>query len=215
MSASATPAAPPSPSSATTRLDLAAGAAMGLLLGALVGLSTTPVVATVISGVAALVGGLLGIGTTTSAQSPVNLNTWRVVGFGFAFVPALLWCVTLRTHHTLEPSLKAQIEELAQAGVEPKYAQELVMFRAFGVQPANRTVSANDNQVHQTVGGLFATSADVCNQLARAHDQDVPSRIQGLARGGNATEKFVNFISAATPDSRKALLDLTELALCQ
>src|SRR5271163_3895364 len=99
-------------------LDFVAGGAMGLLVGALIGLSTVPVVVGVMSALTALVGAFLGLAAPASSRMPFSLQAWRIVGFGTISVLAIIGGIYLRTSQILEPPVKKQLNELTDAGFD-------------------------------------------------------------------------------------------------
>jgi hypothetical protein len=94
-------------------LQLLAGAGIGLLLGLLVGLSSSHVVATVVGAVAGGLLILLGFNSSKDDSSATPPATaWRLAGFGFACSLALIVSVWIRAHHSLSPPVKDQVKEL-------------------------------------------------------------------------------------------------------
>jgi hypothetical protein len=183
---------------------------MGLLVGALIGLSTVPVVAGVISALTALVGGFLGLAAPTSARIPFSLQCWRIVGFGLISVLAIIAGIYLRTSQALQPPIKDQVKALTEAGFDTPTAQELIAYRDFGIVPSGKTVQTNV----PGIGGLFATMASVCNQLSRAHNNSSADRLQALAAGGDEFANMARRISRVDAASQKQLLDSAEIILC-
>lgn len=101
-------------------LQLLAGAGIGLLLGLLVGLSSSHVVATVVGAVAGGLLILLGLNSSKDDPSATPPPTaWRLAGFGFACSLALVVSVWVRAHHSLSPPIKDQVKELTDVGYSP------------------------------------------------------------------------------------------------
>src|ERR1700678_1745027 len=78
---------------AQVRLQLLAGIGLGLTVGLLVGMSTSPVVATLLGAIAGGLVLLLGFtskGQTDAADRATESAGWRLAGFGMACAIALL-----------------------------------------------------------------------------------------------------------------------------
>ncbi|MGO8719854.1 MAG: hypothetical protein ACLQMO_11640, partial [Acidobacteriaceae bacterium] len=85
-------------------LEFAAGAAIGLLVGLIAGLSISPVTQTVLGSLSA--GLLILLGLKQSKESTQEAaHTIRILGFGLSCSIALILGVFLRTHSTLSPDL--------------------------------------------------------------------------------------------------------------
>jgi hypothetical protein len=96
-----------------------AGAAIGLLLGLLVGLSSSPVVSVVIGALASGLMVLLGLANNASQSESqverINAGAARLLGFGLVCSLALIGEIYIRTHDLMTPSPKAQVDELNKA----------------------------------------------------------------------------------------------------
>ncbi|MBO2962253.1 hypothetical protein J4761_19695 [Burkholderia pseudomallei] len=194
-------------------LDFLTGGAMGLLVGALIGLSTVPVVGGLVSALTALVGAFLGLAAPTSTRMAFSLRAWRIVGFGLVSVLAIVAGIYLRTNQILQPSIKDQVNALIDAKFDPMVAQELIAYRDFGIVPGGKTVQMNEVQ-RGGIGALFDTQASVCNQLVRAHNSSTADRLRALSAGGDYFAKMADRISHADLASQNQLLDSAQTILC-
>ncbi|WP_143290894.1 hypothetical protein [Burkholderia pseudomallei] len=194
-------------------LDFLTGGAMGLLVGALIGLSTVPVVGGLVTALTALVGAFLGLAAPTSTRMAFSLRAWRIIGFGFVCVVAIVAGIYLRTSQVLQPSIKDQVKALTDAEFDPLVARELIAYRDFGIVPGGKTVQMNEEQ-REGIAALFATTTSVCNQLVRAHNSSLSERLQALTAGGDYFAKMANRISHADLTSQNQLLDSTQTILC-
>ena len=157
----------------STALGILAGASAGSFLGLLMGLSASPVVATVLGGFAAVLAGFLGITTAktdppadgTSAISP-NASALRVLGFGFSCSFFLLAGIAVRTHDLLAPPLSAQAQALNVPLLSSAEQKQLLFYKAFGLSAAaadgSHLTQADEKKSTAASGSsvLFATQAN-------------------------------------------------------
>lgn len=103
--------------------QLFAGAGLGVVVGLLVGLSSSPVVAAVVGALATGLVTLLGFVRPTSESdqsSSVQGSVVRLAAFGFSCACAVLFGLFLRTHNWLSPTVADQVSEVTKAGSVPK-----------------------------------------------------------------------------------------------
>jgi hypothetical protein len=114
--------------------QLYSGSGLGLMLGLLLGLSSTPVVAVVVGAIAALLGSIVlphvpskaAAGDAAETRATIDL---RAGAFGMACVVGILGGIWLRTHDVLSPKTPTLIEKLEQwksIGFSPQEARVLV-----------------------------------------------------------------------------------------
>jgi hypothetical protein len=91
--------------------QLFAGVGLGLLVGVLVGLSSSPVVSVVLGALAAGMVTLLGFARSSKDgdSSYAEGSVIRLGGFGVACAAAVLLGVAIRTHSWLSPSIANQV----------------------------------------------------------------------------------------------------------
>lgn len=208
-SAKATPDPPATGSASSTPLvAVIAGAAMGLLVGTLIGLSTTSVVGSVLSSLTALIGAFLGLATTS-----FNANSWRIAGFGVVCAAAVVGGVYMRAHGALQPALKAQMDELQQAGFDVASSREIIAYHQFGIVPSGKVVQVNE-VTKGAQGVLFANATVVCTPLKRAVGEDVKERLAALASGGEVYKQLAEQIGKAAPERQSQLVDSMKSILC-
>ena len=204
---------PPSP-----RVDLAAGAALGLLLGTLVGLSATPIVSTVVTALVALLAGLFGLSDKLSWAMQSG-GARRLVAFGLAATLATPAAILVRTYEWLSPSIDQQRQELRRIGVVDSLEQkDLLLFLHFGIQPAGRSLSVKDGasgtQTRQ--GVLYAAPAEFCNEITRLRVQGAPPAdyLALFGSGRDELRRIGEAIAALSPDRQKAVLEAAPVYLC-
>jgi hypothetical protein len=135
--ASARPLSPPGVRGWLWLAPVSAASFLGLFFGVLIGMSTTPVVASVVS---AMVGALatygatlIGrkrVGPTSSARDPSGFiqTCAYLVGFAAFATLGLLGGVFERTHHLLSPTPQQVVNAWRDAGLLPEEAQQVALF---------------------------------------------------------------------------------------
>ena len=118
-----------------------AGLGIGLLLGIIMGLSVSPVVKTILGSLSALLAAFLGLQESVfskqaeedqqKVKNRLYLNGIRAGSFGFATVIGLLFGIYTRTHNVFSTSIKQQVKEWTDAGVQDSLAHELVIYQKF------------------------------------------------------------------------------------
>jgi hypothetical protein len=187
-----------------------AGSALGLLVGALVGLSTSPVAANFLGAMTALLVAFFGLRGTGGAaeREPVDASAnvaggIRIATFSLACLVAILVSLAVRTHDLLSPSAQSQVLRWTSAGYSPQEARQFAAYKMLGVLPDHATVGAPAANASSSV--LFGVTADECRQLdpsSFANVNEVINALQ-LAKGrwqqlGNALEQL--------PDANRAAM---------
>ena len=115
-------------------VNVLAGVALGTLLGLLVGLTNSPVVAIVVGALASGLLVLLGLGATKGEDAAATrANAGRLCGFGFAAAAALLVGMGIRTHETLTPAPDLQVKRLTDSGFTNDEAHAWVAYKNAGL----------------------------------------------------------------------------------
>lgn len=157
------------------------GASIGLLLGLLMGLSASPVVALVVGAFAALLGAVVlpqakgGANDTTPGRQ--HSAAWRSGALSLAAIVGLVAGLWMRTHDALSPprpTLAQQVAAVQAAGFGAEEARRLVASREF---PAARAASAPTAAApaiadHRSTI-LFSADATTCERLAPSRFKDV------------------------------------------
>jgi hypothetical protein len=165
-----------------------AGASLGLLLGGLVGLSLTPVVAGVVTAVTAAVSGFLAFDRDWSTAT-----LWRVTGLGAGAVAGVALGVMARTHERLAPSPQRAVAAITAAGFAPEEARAIVAHQRYGLllglaAPASgpAVAPAPGSATPQTSGLFFGKATSVCQRLVTI---TAPDEVAGILRaaGGQAS----------------------------
>lgn len=136
-----------------------AGLGLGLLAGALVGLSTAPVVAGVVSAITALLAGFFAFGQNIAAAT-----LWRVAGFGFGGVLGLAGGLMVRTQDLTALSPAREVARWTEAGYAPELARDVVLFARYGIAPGGRA-APDEPAATAARSGLFSGVAELCGRV--------------------------------------------------
>ncbi|UPG72699.1 hypothetical protein MVG78_00405 [Roseomonas gilardii subsp. gilardii] len=197
--------------------EVLAGAGLGCLMGLMLGLAATPVVASALAALTALLAAFFGL--VKAEDSPDR--ALRIGSFGAACSLALLLGLGLRTHDLLSPSIRAEVRQWTDAGFEEKEARAMVAFQRLGIappdsaKPADRPAKADAPARPQPgtyATALFASTTDMCGRIVPLPDEAVldlfrhePERIwQSLAAAADR----------APTGARPAILDAIRSTLC-
>ena len=159
------------------------GAGVGLLLGALPGLSISPVVSGVIGTISGLLAVLLGI--SEKYMSP--LKSVRIGAFGFFCVAGIFLGMYIRTNKGLLPSRQKMMQEYTAVGFTKEEARDFIAYREFGLVPAGWTgKQAEVNDKHQTETPEPAEQPDHGKPVENASVSSTKPIVDG------STRQFVN-----------------------
>ncbi|TPE58702.1 hypothetical protein FJQ54_16785 [Sandaracinobacter neustonicus] len=168
-----------------TAFNILAGAALGGLVGLLVGLSASPIAASAAAAVLALLVTFFGFGGSIGALR-ANVSGARMVGFGLAMTAALLAGIAVRAHGSLGPDFQQRVARFEAGGLSPDKAQDLAIYEQLGLRtgfladveaptavPATSPFAFNFNQ----------DSADAnCGLLNARYIPDPNERLEAMAQ---------------------------------
>lgn len=149
------------------------GASVGILLGLLLGLSTSPVVALIVGALATFVSQLIssratpGVSTEAAKPSQLRIEAYRLGTFALTCVLGVILGLYMRTHDSLSPSigaLRKEVDALVEIGVPKSESQKIVLGRYKSTKMA-----ALDNTPKPDTGShtiLFNTQSERCEALA-------------------------------------------------
>jgi hypothetical protein len=174
--------------------EIFSGASTGLLLGVLLGLSSSPVVGLVVGAVAALLASIIGLprvakdGDTVPSETvgaaSRRFTAVRAGMFGIFCVAGLLGGIYLRTHDALSParpSLRQRFNDLVDLGFSNAEARRAVLLSlddgAGHGPPSEATTKAgnSDALLHDTL--LFSGGSQRCDRLDADRFADVKAAI--------------------------------------
>jgi len=168
---------------------------IGLLVGVLVGLSVSPVVAGLLTTLGGLLATLLGLqqdstGDSGTALSRLRVNGVRIGAFGFASVLGVAGGLYVRNHNVFTPPVKEQIAAWQEAGYSRDEAKQFVALQRFGLTPEGRQIVQSDVQKTQA-SALFGALSDVnlCDKLSTRQFNGDPERIAQQYRTQNVGDE--------------------------
>ncbi len=163
----------------SVRSDIASGAGIGLLLGVLVGLSSSPVVGIVAGALASILAVFLGLDPKAkSFTGALRINGTRIFSLGLTTVVGIGCGLYVRINNPIADSPVAQLERWSAAlPNDPTLAKQLMVFERTGIEPSRfhfgTEVAPADIDVKASKGAatrqavLFSTLSkfDVCTRL--------------------------------------------------
>ena len=180
-----------------------AGIGMGLLVGLLLGLSSTSVAGIVTSALTAGLAVFFGLSRSDGPDRALRIGC-----FGFACASAGLGGLVLRSGPWLERDIPSEVARWTRAQYSPEEARSLVAYQVLGVRPQGREISA----VPPPPLPLFSSHTDLCARLERLPDLALLNVLRTDAdRVGPAIAAAVD--TAAEP-SRPAILHAALAVLC-
>jgi hypothetical protein len=192
-------------------MEVFGGVSLGCFLGILIGLSTTPVISIVITGLVALLAAFFGLSEKLGLAAS-TAGTPRLIGFALSAAVFTLVGVGLRTHEILMPSIASQQQALQKLGYADgsKEQAELLLFLRYGVLPAATTAATE----HPPAGGvLYALPApNVCADLSKASAPADVIRI--LKSGDNHLKAVADRIDKVTPERQGDAADVAKSIVC-
>lgn len=157
-------------------LHALAGAGLGLCVGTLIGMTTAPIVGTVVGALAALFATIFGV-----RLQDVEAFA-RIGGFGAFCVLGVLAGVALRTHNALGISVIQQVHEWVAAGYDPGTARQIVLYRELGLLSDKSGLLAPTSRADKigpstASAHLSAMGQDQCSEMAPANFANDPAKI--------------------------------------
>lgn len=180
-----------------------AGAGLGLLVGLLLGMSSTSVAGVVVAALTAGLGAFFGL-----ARSDGPDRTVRIGCFGLACAIAAIGGLVARSGPWLERDVASEVARWTKAQYSPDEARTLVAFQLLGIRPTGREVGP----VPPSPLPLFAGHSDLCARLERLPDQAMLDVLRSDAdRAGLAIAAAVE---AAPAPNQPAVMHAGVKSLC-
>jgi hypothetical protein len=188
--------------------DVLLGGSMGALLGVLLGLSASPVVATITAAVISLLGAAL---EATGKLSASDSSRHRVTAFALSALLFGLFGLWARTNQIFMPSLAEQRKQLAQIGIKPDSAEEreLLLYLRYGIRPEGKAVP----EQNASLGVFYAgKSASMCDDLSQADNRD--DLLMIIKQGGEDSDQLFKSLSVLPAPWTEAQLNAVKAAIC-
>lgn len=182
--------------------NIFAGSALGGLLGLVLGSSTTPLVAGVMTGLVALLATFLGLSEQVGNRLRIA-SLFRIGAFACGMLAGAVTGLTARTHQWFAPALSKQIREAARVEALPQGARETVRLLRYGLAPTGS--AASEARVAASMNPVFysALSDSACNLLGQATG---PARLEEMRRQGGVAADFAARIGNLTTEERQVLM---------
>jgi hypothetical protein len=191
------------------------GTGVGLLLGIVVGLSSSPVVGTVVGALAAGLLALLGLKDSRDHPSPIQ--ALRLAAFGFACTLGVIIGLVLRTSDWLSPKLSIQQQEWKAIGFSDDEAKKIVLYRSTGLIMGPFTVPQGSASLGgKTASSLFSGSSatDTCTATDTAQYASTAEHVKALKQAGGSLERLADVIKDMKPDDQKRFLETINRWVC-
>ena len=198
--------------------EIFTGVGLGLLIGLLLGLSVSNVVGTVISALAALLAVFLGLSPDKRDEQAATQGgrSWRIMGFSFACVAAIVAGILLRTNDVLTPSLDSELKKWTAAGYTPADAQLIVARLRAGAPAQKDDAKAEDNVNPAHAGVLYASpGALACTRLREDRFGSTADWIAEMVSAGGVWGSFGNAIRTLPPAAQKSVAEAAYGLVCQ
>lgn len=204
--------------------QLFAGVGLGLLVGVLVGLSSSPVVAVVVGALAAGMVTLLGFTRSGKDGEPSYSegSVIRLGGFGVACAAAVLFGLFIRTHNWLSPSISSQVSEVQKAGYSDEEARRWVAYKNIGAILESGSSKGSDNQstpargTESVAGSVLFSGANSgeCQHFDTSRYKDAPEHLYSLRQLGGKYAEYAEKISTLDATQQKTVLESLRILFC-
>ncbi len=202
---------------------------IGALLGTILGLSITPVVATVVGALTSLLAVFLGLDGQEKTRLP-RVNGLRIGAFGFATIAGLLLGMFLRINNPMMLAPEDAILRWQTAFEDnPSLAQQMMVFERTGLRPSELsfgTAAGEDvrplrsgyercARAYQVLYNAFG-DFDVCGRL-RPERLDDPAGTLGTYTSAGAPEvvqQIGGYLSRVSEQELPTALALSHDILC-
>lgn len=189
------------------------GAGLGVLIGLLIGMSTSGTVGLVIGSLASVLLVLLGF----KEKGDSNLQTLRVGAFGLFCSIAILTGLFFRVNNSFTPTVKSEIEMWTSDSLfSLDEAKKFVLYERFGfVPPGVRIDSTIDKKRKQVV--LYSSDISIldCEKLQGYEDFPIQNELKAYKRLGGVWEEIALAIETDIDiNNQKSTLHIFRKHLC-
>lgn len=181
-----------------------AGLGVGLLIGLMLGLSASPVVATVMTALTGLLGGFIGVRSSSDNQTTSPCDMVFAITFAFAAILGIFTGLYMRNHNLLSPTLAQQKQQWIEIGFEEDQALALVVRQRLGTsstKSANSTTASSLSGITSTY--LFAGNASNCGKLKPASFSDNDELTRAWRSEGDRWEQIANNVEKNIPSDQQ------------
>jgi hypothetical protein len=204
--------------------QLFAGTGLGLLVGILVGLSSSPVVSVVVGALAAGMVTLLGFARSATNDQPslTEGSVVRLGSFGVACTAAVIFGLFIRTHNWISPSIAEQVSEVQKAGYTAEEARRWVSYKNIGTSTPGTTSDGSAASTHSTgatasvAGSVLFSGANEgeCQHFDTNRYKDTQEHLYALRQLGGKYAEYAEKISSLDASQQKTVLNSLRLLFC-
>jgi len=210
-----TPKAPPPPPP-RIGFNFVVGGGLGLVVGVLMGMTTTPVVGGILAALAALFATIFGVKDNDTSSFA------RIGGFGLFCVLGVAGGVYLRAHNSLGNNPRQQVAEWTSAGFSDSVARSIVLYREMGLLVNAKGELVPTARADKIVVPTSSTATTLSGATAEECDNMLPSRfgddakkiIASYQATGGRWETFANALDGLPPARQTALINAAYALAC-
>lgn len=152
------------------RFALFGGGGIGLLFGVIMGTTSTPVIATMLGALTAVLAGILGLNDNLFN----NAKAMRIGGFGICCVLGAYLGLYVRSHNVLAPSLLELKQTYLAVGFSEQQALNFLAMKEFGVSLAS--LQQNEGKKSEGKPVLAQSDAQPASKSATQSVEVMPSQ---------------------------------------
>ena len=172
------------PAEGSMGMNALAGFSLGTLVGVLIGLSSVPVVASVVAALLALLVTFFGFARPEGTMA-TRTSGARFAGFGLAMALALAGGIALRAHGTLGPSFADRVARFTVAGLPQQQALELATYEHLGFQLGQLAKVEAPKALPASSPFAFSNTGDpACAVLDADHYSNAENRRKAMEQRG-------------------------------
>ena len=191
---------------------LFAGAGTGLLLGLLLGLSATPVVAAVVGGLVTAAAAYWNL-AASAADDQANRRALAAGVLCITCIVGLLSGLWLRTRDVLAVTPAQQIARWTAAGYSAADARALAAFQATGMTlPGYAAGTAKPNPAQTTA--LFSGAAEACDRVRPDDYGDLDSLRAAYVQAGGGWRTMAESVRDGEPARQRSVLEAAWGLVC-
>ncbi|MBT1688113.1 hypothetical protein [Dawidia soli] len=123
------------------RIHIFSGIGLGLLIGICIGLSSSPVVAIVLTTLTSLLAAYFGLKPASEQIEQKSERLLIMIAFSFTCVTAILGSVYIRANGLLSPPTGKLIGELRELGFSQEEARTIFLYKEYGIVPPGSLVA--------------------------------------------------------------------------
>jgi hypothetical protein len=209
--------------------DIFAGAGIGLLLGTVLGLSTTPVVALVVGALTSVLAVFLGLDGKEQSRLP-SVSAVRIGAFGFATVAGIAFGLHVRINNPIAIAPSRAMERWTEAFPDnPTLARQLMVYERTAIvpgelrfdagSPAGTSVAVDASAAPSRQAVLFSSLSefDACTRLDPERFATAEDAIAAYTRRGapDVVQSIAAELDALSGDEKNTAVKVTHSLLCR